>query len=76
MSPDPARPRYFVMVFARLAGVAVAIFGLLALNGNIAGVTPLAGGVFLVIGMAVMAVVPVWMARRWRTPPRDESGKS
>lgn len=73
MTPEQAearaRTRYFVMVLARLKGVAIAIFGLLVFAGRFEGVPPLAGYVLVLVGLIDIALVPRLLARRWRTPP-------
>ncbi|RPF71987.1 hypothetical protein [Aurantiacibacter spongiae] len=66
--PDTrARNRFLALVMTRLGGAMLAIFGLLALNGKLA-VPAALGWIALVAGVLAFLVVPLMMARRWRTP--------
>lgn len=70
MSDDrTARNRYFMIVGARLAGVAGAVLGLV-LIGRAQTTEPKVVGTALVLAALLMiAIVPRALARRWRTPP-------
>ena len=66
---DIAKRRYFIIVAARLAGVAGAVMGLV-LIGRASETLPKIIGVALVMSaVVVIAVVPRSLARKWRTPP-------
>lgn len=73
MTPDEkeaqARIRYFVMTFARIAGAALVMFGIVITAGRFEGVPVAAGYVMVVAGLIDIAVVPRMLARKWRTPP-------
>lgn len=64
-----ARNRYFVIAFARLAGAALAVLGLVAVAGRIDWLPPIAGIVLMITGLIELAIVPRLLARAWRTPP-------
>ena len=66
---DPARDRDFVMVGARLVGVAGAMVGLVLLGRAVTLTHRVLGLSVVLAGMVVMAVLPLSLARRWRTPP-------
>lgn len=66
-----ARNRYFVISFARLAGVLMAVMGVVISAGRIEGIAPAIGYVIAVIGLVDMVVVPRMLARKWRTPPQS-----
>lgn len=70
MSDDrTARNRYFMIVGARLAGVAGAVLGLV-LIGRAQTTEPKVVGTALVLtALMMIAIVPRALARRWRTPP-------
>lgn len=64
-----ARSRYFAIAFARLAGAALAVLGLVASAGRIDWLPPIAGIVLMITGLIELAIVPRLLARAWRTPP-------
>lgn len=66
MSSDPARARFAVMQLARLAGVALAIAGLMVLRQRIE-MPQAAGWIMLVAGLADAFLVPRLLARKWRS---------
>ena len=64
---DPAVPRYFAIQVLRLSGALMVAAGLAVLTGRLD--LPRAAGVVLVLaGLFDFAVVPVLLARRWRSP--------
>ncbi|HMO69380.1 MAG TPA: hypothetical protein PKE25_12170 [Novosphingobium sp.] len=65
--PDPARNRFFILQAVRGAGVAMILIGLLILRGEIAW-HPAIGWVLLANGLVDVFVIPVVLARRWRSP--------
>jgi ABC-type Fe3+-siderophore transport system permease subunit len=70
MSPQDrlARRRWFTILLARLGGMAGAMFGLLLLT-RAETVAPKVLGIAIVLSaMAMIAIVPRSLARRWRTP--------
>ena len=67
MATDPAKQRFFAMQMIRLGGIAIAAFGLLTIAGKIE--LPKAAGVALfVVGLVDAIVMPLVLARKWRTP--------
>lgn len=72
MTEDPARNRYFLMVFAQIAAVAGAVFGLVILGKADTMWIRLLGAAILLSGLYCIAVVPRALARRWRTPPTPD----
>lgn len=65
--PDPARARFFLIAIHRVVGGVLVMLGLLALNDRIDwGDT--VGGVLVAVGLLDFAVVPVLLARLWRSP--------
>ena len=66
-APDPVRGRSLFLSLQRLIGAGLIMLGMLALNGALDwGQT--AGVVLVVVGVIDFAVVPILLARRWRTP--------
>lgn len=61
-----ARSRFFAIGMLRLGGAVVTMLGLLILAGRIAA-PDLAGYLLLVVGLVDFFVVPVLLARRWRS---------
>ena len=66
-TPDRARARYLVISVQRLLGAGLILLGLLALNGAL-GWGKIAGGVLVILGLVDFAVLPIVLARRWRSP--------
>ncbi len=66
MSSDPARARFAVMQLVRLAGVALAIAGLMVLRQRI-DMPQAAGWIMLAAGLADAFLVPRLLARKWRS---------
>ncbi|MDE2435899.1 MAG: hypothetical protein KGM49_06535 [Sphingomonadales bacterium] len=67
--PDPAKSRFIAMQFIRLSGAAFALLGLLIIARKIA-MPAAAGYAFVAVGMFDLLVMPMILARRWRTPPQ------
>jgi hypothetical protein len=67
---DPAAARFAVTQAARLASVALVLVGILINVGRLAILPPAAGIILIVAGLAGTFVVPLLLARRWRTPPK------
>ncbi len=71
MTEDPARGRYFAMVFVQMIAVAGAVFGLVIMGRTEDMWLRILGAAILISGLYCIAVVPRAMARRWRTPPTE-----
>lgn len=68
---DPAMPRYYLMVLARIVPVTGALFGLVLLGRAVTLGDRALGLAIVVAALAVMATLPRSLARRWRTPRDD-----
>lgn len=66
---DPAKARFLVIQLVRVSGVALALFGMLALAGRFDLPRP-AGLALVLIGMIDALALPIMLARRWRSPPQ------
>ncbi|QKS02083.1 hypothetical protein F9288_10860 [Sphingomonas sp. CL5.1] len=67
---DPAKVRWFYITLSRLAASGGAVLGVLLLaRGDTVG-RKLLGGAIVLSALAMMAIVPRSLARRWRS--RDE----
>ena len=64
---DPAMGRHFAIVAVRFTGIAFILLGILAVRGAI-DLAEGVGYVLIAVGLIEVFVVPVFMARRWRTP--------
>lgn len=64
--PDPARTRFFAIQLMRWSGLALVMIGLLAVNRRI-DLPEITGYALLAIGLAAALVMPVLLARRWKT---------
>lgn len=65
---DPARQRFVVLQLLRLSGAFFALLGILVLARRV-DLPAAAGYVFLVVGFLDLFVVPMLLARRWKSPP-------
>jgi len=63
-----ARRRWLALVSARIAGVAGAVLGLVLLARASQWPEKLLGAAIALSALVVMAVVPLHLARRWRSP--------
>jgi hypothetical protein len=69
-APDSlARQRFLVMQVMRLAGMALVVFGVLIARG-IVPLPAIAGYVLAVVGIFDAFMMPVILARRWKSPPQ------
>jgi drug/metabolite transporter (DMT)-like permease len=63
-----ARNRFFALSLLRIAGALLIIAGLVIAAGRFESLPPVAGIVMVLVGAVDFALVPLWLARRWRTP--------
>jgi hypothetical protein len=64
---DPAKARYFTIQAVRVAGIVMALLGMLVLNGKLAW--PQLLGYFLFLnGLFDALFLPTLLARRWKSP--------
>ncbi len=66
--PDPARARFFALGLIRLGGVAIAFLGIAIIAKRFVEPAEIIGGGLLFIAAIDVLVVPVLLAKRWRTP--------
>ena len=67
MTPDPARARFVIIQLSRISGVALAWFGLMIIGGKF-DLPPVAGVLFALVGTVDAMILPLLLARRWKTP--------
>ena len=69
-APDAlAKQRFMAMQVMRLFGVALFLFGIVIIRG-ILPLPRVTGYVLAVVGIFDMFIMPVILARRWKSPPR------
>lgn len=69
-APDTlAKQRFMIMQVMRLAGVALFVFGILIVMGMVP-LPAIAGYVLAVVGIFDAFMMPVILARRWKSPPQ------
>jgi len=67
---DPAAARFAMLQVVRLWGAAMLLLGVLLLSGKVAWLPRLpdvVGYIVIAIGIAEFFVVPLFLARRWRS---------
>ena len=65
---DPAKRQYQILGLLRLYGLALTALGLILWRTAWVGITqPFLGRIVIVIGMAVLTVIPALLKRHWRT---------
>lgn len=69
MSKDPARARLMAMHAMRWSGLALVIFGLMAMYGRVAFPREVAY-VLVLVGLIDALIMPTVFARRWKSPPQ------
>ena len=67
-TPDPARARFFTLGLIRLGGVALALLGVSIIAKRWIEPAEIIGGVLMFVAAVDVLVVPVLLAKRWRTP--------
>lgn len=65
---EAARNRWLVINLVRVAGVAMVLVGLLVVR-QVIPEPAWAGYTILAVGLADVFLVPLLLARKWRTPP-------
>ena len=65
---EAARNRWLVINLVRVAGVAIVLVGLLVVR-QVIPEPAWAGYTILAVGLADVFLVPLLLARKWRTPP-------
>ena len=68
MQEDPARRRWFIMTLTRIAGTGGAVLGLLLLGRSADTVPKVIGAALVLASLYMLAVVPLALARRWKSP--------
>jgi len=68
VSDETARNRWAVIQAMRIAGVVMVLVGILIARQVIAA-PALAGYALIVVGLLDVFMVPMVLARKWRTPP-------
>lgn len=63
-----ARNRYLALSLLRVAGALLIMAGMVVASGRFQTLPPVAGVVMILVGALDFALVPLWLARRWRTP--------
>ena len=64
---DQERARFFMLNAVRLTGVGLVLAGILVVSGAI-GLPEAVGWVFVPFGLIDIFVIPLFLARKWRTP--------
>lgn len=68
MDDSQARNRFLAISLLRLAGALLILFGLAIAAGRLPDVPRLVGIIAVLVGALDFALVPLMLARRWRTP--------
>ena len=64
--PDPAKARFLTIQAVRLSGVVTAVLGALVLGG-ILPLPEIAGYILVALGVAEIFILPIVLAKRWRS---------
>lgn len=63
---DPAKARFFALTLIRWIGVGLVLLGMLVTSGKVA-LPWIAGPIFVVFGLFDAFVMPVILARKWKS---------
>lgn len=63
---DPAKARFLTIQAVRLSGVVTAVLGTLVLGG-ILPLPEIAGYILVALGVAEIFILPIVLAKRWRS---------
>lgn len=69
---DPAKARFYFIATHRLVGATLIVLGMLAMQGALDWGRGM-GKVLAATGLIVFFVVPLLLARAWRTPKEPEN---
>jgi hypothetical protein len=67
MTEDPAKARFMILNLVRVTGMTLALLGLAIVAGKVS-VPREVGYVFFVVGLLDAMIVPIILARKWKTP--------
>jgi voltage-gated potassium channel Kch len=67
MTPDPARNRFLAITLIRFGGVAIAFLGIAVIIRRLIEPADIIGTALLAIGAFEVLVLPVLLARHWRS---------
>jgi len=67
MTDDGARSRFMALTMLRVTGVALAVFGVAIIARKI-DLPEIAGIAFVLVGAFDVLVMPVILARKWKSP--------
>lgn len=65
-----AQYRFLVLNIVRISGAIMLVIGLAVIAREAFGLPKAAGYVLFFVGLADFMLVPLWLARRWKSPPR------
>jgi hypothetical protein len=66
------RNRFIIIQLSRIGGTVLALLGILLWQGDVfVQGGHIAGFPVALIGLAISFGAPLWLARRWRTPPAE-----
>ena len=65
-----ARNRYFAITMTRLIGALCVAFGIMIVWERFESIPRIVGYVLVANGLIDIAILPRFLARRWRTPPQ------
>jgi hypothetical protein len=66
-----AQYRFLVLNLVRISGAILLVLGLAVIAREAFGLPKAAGYVLFVVGMIDFIVVPVFLAKRWKSPPQQ-----
>lgn len=64
-----ARTRFILLSLLRLGGALIALAGAVIIGKRLVEPAELVGGLLMLLGIFEVLVLPVLLARHWRTPP-------
>ncbi len=64
-----AKQRFFALGFIRLSGAVFIAFGLAVISKGLLDLPIVAGYVMLAIGIVDFIILPLILAKRWKSPP-------
>ena len=66
---DPARVRFMLLNLVRVSGVVFAMLGITIIVKRWVEPAEVIGGALVIVGAIDVMVIPLILARRWRSPP-------
>lgn len=64
-----AQQRFLILNFVRITGAIMLVIGLAVISNGVFGLPIAVGYVLFLVGIAAFMLVPLLLAKKWKSPP-------